>query len=139
MQKRQIKIGVIIATSMNRTEKLFCRSLASVLAQTRKPDFVLIVDDNEESKVRAEIKNKILKINSQTNNLNIFYIENTHTKGMSGTGAWNSAFAWYKNHLAEDDYVAILDDDDTWDKTYLEKCEEKFYLLKNCLMKLLLF
>lgn len=131
MQKRQIKIGVIIATSMNRTEKLFCISLASVLAQTRKPDFILVVDDNEESIVKTEIKNKIQKKNSASNCANIFYIENTHTKGMSGTGAWNSAFEWYKNYLAEDDYVAVLDDDDAWEKTYLEKCEEKILSAKK--------
>ena len=118
MQKQSsIKIAVIIASSLNRIEELFTRSLNSVKMQTRKPDFVLVVDDNENLETRKIIKSKIGKL--AINDKNLFYIENFHAKGKSGTGAWNSAFDWYKNYLSQNDYIAILDDDDSWEKTYL--------------------
>jgi len=47
MKRIQNKIGVIIATSLGRKELLFSRAIKSVLEQTYKPDYLLIVDDNK--------------------------------------------------------------------------------------------
>ena len=49
------------------------------------------------------------------------YLENRRTPGASG--AWNTALL----HLYEIDptaFVALLDDDDSWAETYLERCEQ---------------
>lgn len=112
------KIGVLIATSMGRNELLFSRALPSVLQQTRKADCILIVDDNTDETVSREIE---CRINTLTNT-DIHYIKNTKTPGMSGTGAWNSGIEWYNARFLDTDYIAILDDDDSWDIRYLEKC-----------------
>ena len=112
------KIGVLIATSMGRNELLFSRALPSVLQQTRKADCILIVDDNTDETVSREIE---CRINTLTNT-DIHYIKNTKTPGMSGAGAWNSGIEWYNARFLDTDYIAILDDDDSWDIRYLEKC-----------------
>ena len=113
------KVGVLIATSMGRNELLFSRALPSVLCQTRKADCVLIVDDNTDETVSTEVQHRI----SMRNDANIHYIKNTKTSGMSGTGAWNSGIEWYNARFLDTDYIAILDDDDSWDIRYLEKCK----------------
>ena len=113
------KVGVLIATSMGRNELLFSRALPSVLCQTKKADCVLIVDDNTDETVSAEVQHRI----SMRNDANIHYIKNTKTSGMSGTGAWNSGIEWYNARFLDTDYIAILDDDDSWDIRYLEKCK----------------
>lgn len=125
MNTFQYKIGVIIATSLNRIDKLLTRSLLSVANQTRKPDYILIVDDNVEASVRIENKTKIQRFGKENNLSQLFYIENNRTKGMSGTGAWNTGFDWYNKHFSREDYIAILDDDDMWESTYIEECEKK--------------
>lgn len=125
MKSNKIKIGVIIATSLNRTQKLLLRSLPSVFSQTRLPDYILVVDDNSDASTRNDNKAVIQTMSKQYNFDTLFYIENLRTKGMSGTGAWNTAIVWYERYLNSEDYVAILDDDDSWENTYLEKCEEK--------------
>jgi glycosyltransferase involved in cell wall biosynthesis len=117
------QIGVIIATAFQRTDLLFDRSLKSVLNQTQLPDFVVIVDDNQNENEFEFISQKIAELNSS----NIFCIRNSKTKHNSGTGAWNTGIEFLRtkfNNL-ERSYIAILDDDDEWDKTYLEKCAKQ--------------
>lgn len=48
------------------------------------------------------------------------YIENCRTPGASG--AWNTALAHLQT-AAPATFVAILDDDDAWDPSYLNQCE----------------
>ena len=115
------KIGVIIATSMSRNDSLFNLSLKSVLLQTQEPDCIVIVDDNNEERVSQEIKNRI----GQLANPNVFYLKNIRTKNMSGTGAWNTGIDFLKNMIGTGGYVAILDDDDSWDLNYLESIRNK--------------
>ncbi len=118
------KIAVIIATSLGRVNTLFERALSSVLKQTSFPNFILIVDDNDDKNISDIIQTRLedIKVNSKNDYPAIFYIKNVHTRAMSGTGAWNTAFDFCKNILSDDDYIAILDDDDSWEKTYIEKC-----------------
>ena len=112
------KIGVIIASSLNRNDLLFLRSLYSVLIQNRSPDYVLIVDDNQNETISKDIQRRILDLE----NNKIHYIKNLQTPNMSGTGAWNSGIKWYEKIFTEDDYIAILDDDDSWHKEYIDSC-----------------
>ncbi|MGP1506178.1 MAG: glycosyltransferase family 2 protein [Campylobacter sp.] len=112
------KIGVIIASSLNRNDLLFSRSLYSVLNQKQNPDYVLIVDDNQNESASKDIERRIFELK----NNKIHYIKNLRTPNMSGTGAWNSGIKWYEKIFTEDDYVAILDDDDSWRKEYINSC-----------------
>lgn len=112
------RIGVIIASSSNRNDLLFSRSLYSVLNQNRSPDHILIVDDNQNESASKDIERRILELK----NNKIHYIKNSRTPHMSGTGAWNSGIKWYEKIFTEDDYIAILDDDDSWCKEYIDSC-----------------
>ena len=107
---------------MQRIDSLFSRSLHSVLSQTTLPDCIVIVDDNSEEKICAQIENSVKQLNNST----IHYIRNSRTRGMSGTGAWNSGLEFLKNAIGDENYAAILDDDDNWDAEYIEN-------LHNCL------
>ena len=49
------------------------------------------------------------------------YLENYRTPGASG--AWNTALSWLQGSEPSA-FVALLDDDDAWGPTYLERCEE---------------
>ena len=49
------------------------------------------------------------------------YLENLRTPGASG--AWNTAL-FHLNRIDPSAHVAILDDDDSWVKTYLERCAQ---------------
>ena len=111
-----IKIGVIIATSMGRIEQLFNVSLKSVLLQTILPDAILVVDDNNDENISRAIEDGIKALDSNI----IGYVRNLHTKNMSGTGAWNTGVEMMAEKLGKDCYVAILDDDDSWDLGYME-------------------
>lgn len=112
------KIGVIIASSLNRNDLLFSRSLNSVLSQSKPPDHILIVDDNQDETTSKDIEQRISKLK----NNKIHYIKNSQTPNMSGSGAWNCGIKWYENFLEDDDYMAILDDDDSWHEEYIGSC-----------------
>ena len=56
------RIGVIIASSSNRNDLLFSRSLYSVLNQNQSPDHILIVDDNQNESVSKDIERRILEL-----------------------------------------------------------------------------
>lgn len=125
IKNEKIKIVVIIATSLGRIDELFNRSLPSVLNQTRKPDFILVVDDNNDVEISKENEARLLELQKRIGG--IYYIKNSKTKGMSGTGAWNSGFEWCKKYITNNDYIAILDDDDRWERNYLKECELKIF------------
>ena len=61
--KNNIKIGVIIATSMSRNESLFSLSLTSVLQQTQMPDCIVVVDDNNVESVSIDVQKGIESLN----------------------------------------------------------------------------
>ena len=110
-------IAAIVATH-NRTELLAERALASVAQQTRRPDYLIVVDDSA-----AEFRNPNAKAVARLSisGTQKTYLENRRTPGASG--AWNTALI----HLQEIEpsaFVAVLDDDDSWDETYLERCEQ---------------
>jgi len=145
--KHTDQIIVIIATSNERTNLLYERSLRSVYEQIGiNPHQIYIVDDNlipencefsnEYGKIKKVIKKlreDILKpkydliIKNQPNNKfnfeNYFHttlIKNQRTKGFSGTGAWNTAAFKALQFSGRNYFLAILDDDDEWNTKYLK-------------------
>ena len=109
-------IAAVVATH-NRPEFLEKRSLASIVLQTRPPDYLVVVDDSdmETRSANAGIVARLVLPRTRA-----FYLENRRTPGASG--AWNTALS----HLQEVDqsvFIAVLDDDDGWTPTYLEECE----------------
>ena len=80
------RVAVVIATS-NRFAMLTNRSIPSVLAQTRFPDFVIVVDDSMPS-VRPPNAKFVAALKMP--GCEFSYLENARTAGASG--AWNTAF-----------------------------------------------
>ncbi|WGK68563.1 hypothetical protein P0082_08740 [Candidatus Haliotispira prima] len=140
-------IIVIIATSFARTKLLLERSLKSVYEQINiNPHQIYIVDDNSVKKgkrysdehknihdVIKKLRKDILKPKfdkfkkkRETYNIkfeNFFHtnlIQNTRTKGFSGTGAWNSGAFEALRYSGRNYFLAFLDDDDEWKINYLE-------------------
>lgn len=105
---------------MSRNESLFALSLKSVLLQTQMPDCIVVVDDNNDEYVSADIKFGIESLNISSIN----YIQNNRTKNMSGTGAWNTGIDFLANIIGGDGFAAILDDDDSWDRDYIKNLRQ---------------
>lgn len=118
------KVSVIIPTK-NRPGKLKV-ALASVQEQTQKPDFVLVVSDCDK-RYHDETKNVVLDF---ADSLKIKFIRNNRTNNLSG--AINCGFSYLISHdfIPENTFIALLDDDDWWDRKYLENCI-KFALETN--------
>ena len=109
-------IAAVVATH-NRPGLLAGRTLASIAGQTRLPDYLIVVDDSD-----AEFRHANAEVVSDLRipETRKIYLENLRTPGASG--AWNTALV----HLQGIDpsaYVAVLDDDDSWSETYLERCK----------------
>lgn len=97
-----MRIAVIIPTCDR--PHLLQRALASVAGQTRKPDEVIVVNDGS------------AEITSPSGVSGLSLVENVSYSGASAarnTGA----------SASNADVLAFLDDDDTWDPTYLKTCE----------------
>lgn len=109
-------IGII--TTKNRP-KFLMRAVYSALSQTRKPEMLIVCSDSDNLEcVEYEKKYMFEK--------NILYIHNNFCKNCSGVR--NSAVYYYiKRNIKslcdfDTKYIAFLDDDDEWDKSYIEKC-----------------
>ncbi len=109
---------VALIPTHNRPDLLSQRALASVARQTRMPDCLVIVDDSDPVH-RAANKRVADEFNFPTTQ--VVYLENSRTPGLSG--AVNTALAWMQVETPGA-FVALLDDDDAWEPTYLERCEE---------------
>lgn len=132
------RISVIIATC-KRNDLLLQRSLKSVYNQTysENVDVVVCIDEKDSemdsavNKLRQQIE--LLRKREKIENFPTKVIPNRRTKFHSGTGAWNTAILSEIDlkSIEENDshYIAILDDDDSWDSEYLES------VAKNCPVK----
>ena len=110
-------IAAVVATH-NRPELLAGRALASIAGQTRHPDYLIVVDDSDAEFRRANAE--VVSGLHLPDNRKI-YLENRRTPGASG--AWNTAL--FRLHgIDASAYVAVLDDDDSWAETYLERCDQ---------------
>ncbi len=136
-------IIVVIATSMKRTNLLYERSLKSVYQQENiNPHQIYIVDDNDTEKLKNSdefgkitrivetlkkelLRPKFVEKKKEFQGMkfdNFFHttvIQNIRTKGYSGTGAWNSAAFKAMQYSGRNYFLAFLDDDDEWNKNYL--------------------
>jgi hypothetical protein len=98
---------------------LLPRALASIAAQIRPPDAVILVED------RAEITTASRRIIADCTfpaSVDRILLGNRRTPGAAG--AWNSGIdeAARRFAPAHSIYVAILDDDDWWDPQHLASC-----------------
>ena len=111
-------IAVVVATR-DRPRLLSERALSSVTSQTRAPEHLIVVDDSSPD-VRAT--NREIVEGLQIPGCCVIYLENARTEGASGS--WNTALDILTDIATDGDmFVAILDDDDAWRPTYLERCE----------------
>jgi glycosyltransferase involved in cell wall biosynthesis len=106
------KISVIIPTRLRL--ELLKIALKSVLTQTEKPLEIIVVDDASQKKVFEYIKK--LKRNIK---IRILYITRKNYKENSSPASINLGFKKSKS-----EFIAILDDDDYWEKNYLKVCKE---------------
>ncbi len=108
-------ISVVIPTY--KRSKYIKRAVMSVFAQTYKDIEIIVVDDNglgtEEQVLTSNEVNELV-----CDGLNVKYIAHDVNKG--GCAARNSGIK-----VAQGEFVALLDDDDEWLPTFLEKLVEK--------------
>jgi glycosyltransferase involved in cell wall biosynthesis/SAM-dependent methyltransferase len=88
------------------------RSLQSIANQTKTPDEVIIISEKEIEQYSHE-------------NLGLTYIQNTRTRNLSGAINTGIEYLLNRGWIPEETYITILDDDDEWEPTYLQKCHEK--------------
>lgn len=115
------EIAVIIATK-NRPYYLQHRSLKSVVNQSCKPNRIIIIDDSDNQNSKNENLSIIEEFRNPMTGINIDYIPNHRTAGLSGS--YNSAidFLLLQKQSPENTFIAILDDDDEWHIDYLKHC-----------------
>lgn len=108
-------IGVI--TTKNRPQ-LFSKALSSALSQSRKLDQLIVVSDSTTDN---------LAIEKQIAGERAVFLTDIYTNNYAGSLNTALHFVIEQNlfsaHSYDDTYIAFLDDDDVWNKNYLEKCE----------------
>lgn len=111
-----IRIAALIPTH-DRPDFLSQRALASIVRQTRIPDYLVIVGDSGPTHRAA---NRRVADRFKFPATQVVYLENSRTPGL--TGAVNTALTWMQAETPGA-FVALLDDDD-WASTHLERCED---------------
>ena len=101
------KVAVIVRTK-NR-ELFLPRAIESIINQTYKDWIIVVVNDGGDAKKVEEVLELYLKEYKD----NIMLIHNEVSQGMEA--AANKGIK-----LSESEYIVIHDDDDTWDRTFLE-------------------
>lgn len=98
---------------------LLRRAVASVVAQTRVPDVLIVVED--ERTVGTEVRRAVHDL-AVPANIDVVLLGNRRSAGASG--AWNSGLDEATRRFSPPDavYVAILDDDDWWDPNHIAGC-----------------
>lgn len=109
------RCAAIIAT-FQREHLLFERCLPSILAQSEKPDLVVLVNDDDQAHdliARARTW-------AQQQRLKLVSLPNQRSRGAAG--AWNTALYVLLDNVEtpRDWRVAFLDDDDAWDQHHIE-------------------
>ena len=114
------RVAVLVATC-NRTELLITRALPSIAAQSQAPMRVVVVDDSDDA---SAFRTEVAVRGWRPDGVPIAFLRNRRTKGAAG--AWNSGL----DHLLRTCdapsrlFVAILDDDDRWERDHLARCLE---------------
>ena len=110
--------AVVLIATKNRPEQLNV-ALQSVFHQTRLPKRVIVISDSDADFVKAT---KNVVNNFQNSGISCQYLENERTKNLSGAINTGLQELITSGILPEEHYCALLDDDDTWDPTYLAEC-----------------
>lgn len=105
-----MKIFTVVVTH-NRTE-LLRRALTSILNQTRKSDFVIVVSN-------STVPNQVIE-KELCGKLDFYYCQNLRTNNYAG--ALNTGIEYFitNNDIEDNIYFSSLDDDDEWKENYLE-------------------
>jgi UDPglucose 6-dehydrogenase len=108
---------VVIIPTKDRPAKL-SRALKSVADQTYRPELVVVVNDP----VKEATEQTATVVSEYADRLPIRRIVNGHAENVSG--AINSGLEFIANSMwdPENVFVALLDDDDWWERKYLENC-----------------
>ena len=107
-----MSVHVIISTSQQ--DGLIERAISSVCEQCLKPKSLVIVYDEP---LGEELLSIVEKFKEE---INISLIPNGCAKNLSG--AINTGLGFLEKMCSEDDFIALLDDDDFWDYRYLQNC-----------------
>lgn len=110
----------IIVTTCNRRSSLYSKALYSISLQTLKPKHIVIVNDGEQFNSQEN-----QQISTILKDCEYYIIKNSYSEGAAGS--WNSGLK-HLIKLSFLGYVALLDDDDTWDNNHLElnmECTKK--------------
>lgn len=125
----RLRFAVVIATR-NRSSLLARRALASVTAQNRRPDIVVVVDDSDARHTGAN--KKALRSFSEKTGIASEHLLNWRqgdTKAQAPAGSHNRARNVGALHIAgkgfnpRNTYIAVLDDDDEWLPHHLVQAE----------------
>jgi broad specificity phosphatase PhoE/glycosyltransferase involved in cell wall biosynthesis/SAM-dependent methyltransferase len=130
VSRQESVVVALIAThcTPSRDKLLRERAIPSILAQTRRPDLLLIVcDASKKDLPKASLKKLKQDIQEQCGgSIKVGVLRNRRTKN-SASGAWNSGI----DELHRDRsimrcpgqcFIAILDDDDAWEVDHIEAC-----------------
>lgn len=106
-------IAVLIATC-DREDRLLATAVPSALRQTVPPAELIVVDDGHG--LSASARHALAEL-AAARGVPITLLRNGRRRGAAG--AWNTGLAHLaaRGHLG---FVALLDDDDTWDDDHLE-------------------
>ena len=117
MENYQVTLFVLIATC-DRPELLRNRCLPSIFNQSIQPSKIVVVDDSRFEKNR--LRNQRIIDEHKSSGKSIELLLNGRTPG--ACGAWNSGIEYILNNDFDPNYtyIAVLDDDDSWDERYLE-------------------
>ena len=114
---------VAVVATCDRPGLLRERALASIAAQRRRPDGVVVVDDSDDAACRHANRAAVAALGGA---VGWIYRPNQRTKG--ACGAWNcgvllaAALARAAGRRLDAAFVAVLDDDDEWDPAHLAAC-----------------
>lgn len=103
-----------LTSTRDRGERLLCDAVPSVLRQNARPPELVVVDDG---RVLSAMTRSALSVLAEDRGVPLTLLRNERRKGAAG--AWNTGLA----HLAATErqgFVALLEDDDTWDDNHLE-------------------
>lgn len=112
------KISVALCTYNG--EKYIKEQLESILNQTRRPNEIIISDDNSSD-------NTITKIKEVLNRANIEWALNVNSENIGVTKNFEKAI-----NLCTGDLIFTCDQDDVWIRNKIEKIESVFALNLNC-------
>jgi glycosyltransferase involved in cell wall biosynthesis len=114
------KIGIVLATYNG--EKYLSQMLDSLVAQTRKADFIIAVDDGSKDNTPA-----ILKSYQDRLPIKLTFLE----KNSGHRAAFSKALELAQPQLCDNDLIALADQDDIWLPQKIETLEKEIESLKS--------